>query len=203
MNPHNQPFKLNPTVVAALSGGLLVSLATLALAGGPPPQSGRPAAQPDTTQPASPAPATAAPATTTQPVQAAPATTTPASPQPSPSPASQTNAAPKFPLPSARIAASNGKVTVKLVNTTNALINYQVVGDTQQRTLGEQSQVQLQSLTIPTNITYQRQDGGLLLVRPQATATPGLLQVTFSVTNDLNVDTKSLNIQDNGSVFLQ
>lgn len=192
----NQPFKINPSLAAFLCGSLILSLATLSLAGGPPPQSGKPAAQPETTQPASPAPTTAAPATTETPMAA------PANAQPSPAPATP-DAPAKFPLPSAKIAPADGKVTIKLVNATNALINYQVVGDTQQRTLGEQSQVQLQALKIPTNITYQRQDGGLLLARPQATATPGLLQVTFTATNDLNADTKSMNVQDNGSVFLQ
>ncbi|HLO48279.1 MAG TPA: hypothetical protein VK211_07655 [Kamptonema sp.] len=181
MIPNNQPFKINLTWVAGLSASLLVSLSTISLAGGPPPQ-GKPTAQPDSTGPATAQPATAQPATT----PVAPQTTAPA----------------RFPLPSARVEPSEGVVTIKLVNTTNALIGYQVVGDTQPRTLGEQSEIQLKNLKTPVTITYQRQDGGLLIVRPQATATPGFLQVSFAATTDLGSDTKSMNVQADGGVFL-
>jgi hypothetical protein len=51
-------------------------------------------------------------------------------------------------------------------------------------------------------LTYQRPDGGLLLVRPQATATPGMLQVSFGATTDLGADTKSMEVQEDGRVFL-
>ena len=185
MISHNNPLKINLNWLGALSASLLVSLSTIALAGGPPPQ-GKPTAQPATT-----GPATAQPATT-QP------NATPAAPQTTP----QTMAPARFPLPSARVEPSEGVVTIKLVNTTNAVISYQVVGDTQPRTLGEQSEIQLKGLKTPVTITYQREDGGLLMVRPQATATPGFLQVSFSATTDLSVDTKSMNVQAEGGVFL-
>ncbi|WP_449416564.1 hypothetical protein [Phormidium nigroviride] len=195
MISHNNPLKINLSWLGVLSASLLVSLSTIAFAGGPPPQ-GKPAAAPATTEPASQEPAKAQPATT-QP------NATPAAPQATPQTPAQTMAAPaRFPLPSARVEPSEGVVTIKLVNTTNALISYQVVGDTQPRTLGEQSEIQLKGLKTPVTITYQREDGGLLMVRPQATATPGFLQVSFSATTDLSVDTKSLNVQAEGGVFL-
>ncbi|CBN58116.1 MULTISPECIES: hypothetical protein [Kamptonema] len=195
MISHNNPLKTNLSWLGVLSASLLVSLSTIAFAGGPPPQ-GKPAAAPATTEPASQEPAKAQPATT-QP------NATPAAPQATPQTPAQTMAAPaRFPLPSARVEPSEGVVTIKLVNTTNALISYQVVGDTQPRTLGEQSEIQLKGLKTPVTITYQREDGGLLMVRPQATATPGFLQVSFSATTDLSVDTKSLNVQAEGGVFL-
>ena len=195
MISHNNPLKINLSWLGVISASLLVSLSTIAFAGGPPPQ-GKPAAAPATTEPASQEPAKAQPATT-QP------NATPAAPQATPQTPAQTMAAPaRFPLPSARVEPSEGVVTIKLVNTTNALISYQVVGDTQPRTLGEQSEIQLKGLKTPVTITYQREDGGLLMVRPQATATPGFLQVSFSATTDLSVDTKSLNVQAEGGVFL-
>ena len=195
MISHNNPLKINLSWLGFLSASLLVSLSTIAFAGGPPPQA-KPAAAPATTEPASQEPAKAQPATT-QP------NATPAAPQATPQTPAQTMAAPaRFPLPSARVEPSEGVVTIKLVNTTNALISYQVVGDTQPRTLGEQSEIQLKGLKTPVTITYQREDGGLLMVRPQATATPGFLQVSFSATTDLSVDTKSLNVQAEGGVFL-
>jgi hypothetical protein len=93
-------------------------------------------------------------------------------------------------------------IVIKLVNTTNAVINYQIVGVTQQRTLGEQSEIVLKTIQVPITLTYQRPDGGLLLVRPQATAMPGMLQVSFGATTDLATDTKSLEIQEDGKVIL-
>ncbi|MEG4291257.1 hypothetical protein Q5692_21850 [Microcoleus sp. C2C3] len=180
---HNLPFK-KISLLAATCGGLLVSLATLSQAGGPPPQQGKPVSQP---------------AATEEPVsQPTPA----ASPSPSGMPSTTTDAPPRFPMPSARVTPAEGMIVIKLVNTTNAVINYQIVGVTPQRTLGEQSEILLKSIQVPITLTYQRPDGGLLLVRPQATAMPGMLQVSFGATTDLATDTKSLEIQEDGKVIL-
>jgi len=180
---HNLPFK-KISLLAATCGGLLVSLATVSQAGGPPPQQGKPVSQPAET-----------PAATEEPVS-----------QPSPGssglPSTPTNAPPRFPMPSARVTPAEGMIVIKLVNTTNAVINYQIVGVTPQRTLGEQSEILLKSIQVPITLTYQRPDGGLLLVRPQATAMPGMLQVSFGATTDLATDTKSLEIQEDGKVIL-
>ena len=182
---HNLPFK-KISLLAATCGGLLVSLATLSLAGGPPPQQGKPVSQPAAT-----------PAANEEPVSQP----TPAA-SPSGMPSTTTDAPPRFPMPSARVAPSEGMIVIKLVNTTNAVINYQIVGVTPQRTLGEQSEILLKSIQVPITLTYQRPDGGLLLVRPQATAMPGMLQVSFGATTDLATDTKSLEIQEDGKVIL-
>ena len=183
---HNQPFK-KYSLLAAACTGLLVSIATISLAGGPPPQ-GKPVSQP-ATPPANEMPDSEKP--------------TP-SPTPSPSdkPTAPEDAPARFPLPSARVTPTEGMVVIKLVNTTNAVINYQVVGITPPRTLGEQSEIVLQNLKTPITLTYQRPDGGLLLVRPQATATPGMLQVSFGATTELGADTKSMDVQEDGRVFL-
>jgi len=184
---HNLPLK-KISLLAATCGGLLVSLATLSQAGGPPPQKGKPVSQPAET-----------PATTEEPVsQPTPA----ASPGLSGMPSTPTNAPPRFPMPSARVTPAEGMIVIKLVNSTNAVINYQIVGVTQPRTLGEQSEILLQALKVPITLTYQRPDGGLLLVRPQATAMPGMLQVSFGATTELTADTKSLEIQEDGKVIL-
>jgi len=173
---HNLPFK-KISLLAATCGGLLVSLATLSLAGGPPPQ-GKPVSQPAATPPANGKPVSA------------------------PTPAMPQDAPPRFPFPGARVTPADGMVTIKLVNTTNAVINYQVVGMSQSRTLGEQSEISIKSLKTPITLNYQRSDGGLLLVRAQATATAGMLQISFGATTDLGADTKSLEIQEDGKVFL-
>lgn len=185
---HNLPLK-KISLLAAICGGLLVSLATLSQAGGPPPQQGKPVSQP-ATPPADRMPDSEKP-------------TPSPTPNPSGKPVAPEDAPPaRFPLPSARVTPTEGMVVIKLVNTTNALINYQIVGATPPRTLGEQSEIVLQNLKTPLTLTYQRPDGGLLLVRPQATATPGMLQVSFGATTDLGVDTKSMEVQEDGKVIL-
>ncbi|MCC3432814.1 MAG: hypothetical protein JGK08_23285 [Microcoleus sp. PH2017_04_SCI_O_A] len=189
---HNLPFK-KISLLAATCGGLLVSLATLGQAGGPPPQPGKPVSQPAAT------PAPGKPVSEPSPA-ASPSPAT--SPKPSGMPATPQDAPARFPMPSARVTPMEGMVVIKLVNTTNAVINYQVIGVTPPRTLGEQSEILLKNIKVPITFTYQRPDGGLLLVRPQATATPGMLQVSFGATTDLGVDTKSMEIQEDGKVIL-
>lgn len=180
---HNPLFK-KFSLLAASSIALSVSIATISLAGGPPPQrQGKPVSQP-ATPPATEMPAEEKPTPAGKPV--APETAPPA----------------RFPMPGARVSPTEGTVAIKLVNTTNAIINYQVVGVTPPRTLGEQSEILLNNLKAPLTLTYQRPDGGLLLVRPQATAMPGMLQVSFGATTDLGADTKSMEVQEDGRVFL-
>jgi hypothetical protein len=104
--------------------------------------------------------------------------------------------------PSAIITPNNGIVNVTLMNQTGAIINYQVIGDTNQRSLPGKSNVVLQNLKTPITITFRRQDGGLLRVTPQATSEAGMLSVTFTETTDLGTDRNSMRIQRNGSVFL-
>jgi hypothetical protein len=184
---HNRLFK-KFSLLAAASIALPVGIATISLAGGPPPQrQGKPVSQP-ATPPANEMPADEKPTPAEKPAgkPAAPEGTPPA----------------RFPMPGARVTPTEGTVAIKLVNTTNAIINYQVVGVTPPRTLGEQSEILLKNLKAPLTLTYQRPDGGLLLVRPQATATPGMLQVSFGATTDLGADTKSMEVQEDGRVFL-
>ncbi|GBE95296.1 hypothetical protein [Nostoc cycadae] len=105
--------------------------------------------------------------------------------------------------PSTTIALANGKVNVKLINDTGAKVTYQVIGDTEARSLEGKSNVMLQGISAPVTVTFQREDGGLLLVTPQASAEqPGMLEVTLNEATDLAQDTKAMRIQQNGSVFL-
>lgn len=104
--------------------------------------------------------------------------------------------------PVATVALKNGNVNVKLVNDTGAKVTYQVIGDTNERSLNGKSNVVLQGLRAPITITFQRPDGGLLLVTPQPSSETGLLEVRLNATTDLAQDTKAVQIQSNGSVFL-
>ena len=103
--------------------------------------------------------------------------------------------------PVARVEPVGGQVTVRLVNQTDANITYQVVGDTKPRTLAGRSDVTLQNLKTPVNITFQRPDRGLLRVSPQSSEA-GMLEVTLAATTELGTDNLAMTIQENGNVLL-
>lgn len=103
--------------------------------------------------------------------------------------------------PSAIVVPVNGTVNVKLVNQTYTDVTYQVIGEVETRTLPGRSEVTLQTLKTPVNITFYRPDRGFLLVRPQSSEA-GMLEVSLSETTDLGIDKTAMTIQENGSVFL-
>ena len=104
--------------------------------------------------------------------------------------------------PVATVLPLNGIVKVNIVNTTNAAIAYQVVGDTNDRILQGRGNVTLANLRTPVNIIFERQDGGLILVTPQANSEPGMLTVTLKETSNLDLDRKAMTINPTGGVFL-
>jgi hypothetical protein len=104
--------------------------------------------------------------------------------------------------PSTKIALVDGKANVKLINNTNAKITYQVIGDTAPRVLEGKSDVTLRGLSTPITVTFEREDGGLLMVTPQAGKDKGSLDVTLKETTDVEQDRSAMSIQSNGSVFL-
>lgn len=105
-------------------------------------------------------------------------------------------------VPDGKIEPVNGQVNVTLINTTNARLFYQVVGQTNRRILAARETVNLQKLKLPASILFRRQDNGFL----EVTLNPvdkGMLEVTFDETNDLGIDRDSLNIRENGGLFLR
>ncbi|MEH2374568.1 hypothetical protein [Nostoc sp.] len=111
-----------------------------------------------------------------------------------------TNEPPQTPI--ATIALANGKVTIRFVNDTAANITYQVIGDTAPRSLEGKSDVILQDLNVPVTVTFQRPDGGQLIVTPQPSSEPGSLEVKFNEATDAAQGRSALRIERNGSVFL-
>ncbi|MBO3462146.1 hypothetical protein G7B40_007915 [Aetokthonos hydrillicola Thurmond2011] len=100
------------------------------------------------------------------------------------------------------VKPTDGKVSIRLVNETNAPISYQAIGDTKSRTLEGKSDVLLQGLRIPATVTFHRQDGGLLTVTPQNSSQQGTLQLRMRETTDFGLDRSALRIEQNGGVFL-
>ncbi|MBN3948205.1 MAG: hypothetical protein HWQ38_17825 [Nostoc sp. NMS7] len=105
--------------------------------------------------------------------------------------------------PSATIALTNGKFDVRLVNDTAANVTFQVIGDTGPRSLQGKSDVTLQGLRAPVTVTFQREDGGQLIVTPQTTSSePGSLEVRFKEATNAAQGRSAMRIERNGSVFL-
>ncbi|WP_354666118.1 hypothetical protein [Nostoc sp. GT001] len=104
--------------------------------------------------------------------------------------------------PSATIALTNGMVNIRLVNDTAAKITFQVIGDTAPRSLEGKSDVTLQALKAPVTVTFERQDGGQLIVTPQGSSEPGSLEVTFKEATNATQGRSAMRIERNGSVFL-
>jgi len=136
---------------------------------------------------------TETPSTPVSPTQPAPLPGAPASFPPTPE---------QLEDPVATVTPVNGTVSVRLINSTAAVIRYQVIEDTELRSLAGESEVTLQGLATPVTITFYREDRGLLAVTPVATAEPGVLEVTLDETTDLGEDETALVIQETGSVFL-
>ncbi|NES06440.1 MAG: hypothetical protein F6K22_28675 [Okeania sp. SIO2F4] len=178
-------------IISGIGSSLMII--TISQAGGPPPGTKPPAAdrQEDTSEPSG---------NRGKPVEVEPETTEPTRRQPPTQQSETTQPPPQFPEPAGRVAPVEGLITLRLINQTGAVIEYQVIGG-RHRTLGETSVVELSELPIPLTLTYQRSDGGLLMVRPRSIS-PRLLEVIFNPTEDFDLDTKSLNITGKGGVFL-
>lgn len=104
-------------------------------------------------------------------------------------------------IPKAQVKLNGDRVTITLINLTNAAITYQAIGDTEIRTLPGRGTVALQGLRVPTTLTLDRQDSGLLNITPREKA-PGTIEVTLDATTDLGIDSPTMRIESNGSVFL-
>lgn len=94
-----------------------------------------------------------------------------------------------------------GAVDVRLRNDTTTSIAYQVIGNTEQRTLGGGQDVLLRGLPVPMTLTLVRPDGGFVRVTPLASEGTGVLSLLLSGTGDLGENIRTLNIQPNGQVL--
>jgi hypothetical protein len=104
--------------------------------------------------------------------------------------------------PSTTIALANGTVNIRLENDTAANVTYQVIGDTAPRSLQGKSYVTLQGLQAPVTVTFEREDGGQLIVTPQPSSESGSLEVRFKEATNAAQGRSTMRIERNGSVFL-
>ncbi|NEO99994.1 MAG: hypothetical protein F6K58_15205 [Symploca sp. SIO2E9] len=103
--------------------------------------------------------------------------------------------------PVTRVIPQGQRISVTLKNNTNALITYEAIGHTEERTLLGREEVILQNLPLPVTITTVRQDGGLLDVIPTSTQ-PGMLEVLLEADPTFDDIKGTLSIQENGQVYV-
>jgi hypothetical protein len=113
------------------------------------------------------------------------------------------------PLPESRanavatVALADNSFDVRLRNNTNAIVTYEVIGQTQRRYLQGGEEVMLQGIPAPATVTFTRQDDGFVEVVPMSGSQTGLLAV--SLDEDANPSDQNqgvLRIQSDGQVFL-
>lgn len=101
----------------------------------------------------------------------------------------------------ATVTPINGKVSVKLTNTTNTAITYEAIEYTERRTLAAKQEVVLKDLPAPVTLTLVRPDNGFIQIAATAT-TSGLLEISLSEGKSLNEQQSAIRIQQNGKVFV-
>jgi hypothetical protein len=97
--------------------------------------------------------------------------------------------------PIATVIAMAGEVSVKLTNSTNAPISYQVIGHTKCRMLAGKAEIVLQNLPTPLTVTMVREDGGLLKVKPMSSSERGMVAVSRDETTNFDDNQGVLRIQ--------
>ncbi|NET06333.1 MAG: hypothetical protein F6K16_16850 [Symploca sp. SIO2B6] len=103
--------------------------------------------------------------------------------------------------PVTRIIPKGQRVSVTLKNNTNALITYEAIGHTEERTLVGRGEVVLQNLPLPVTITTVRQDAGLLDVITKPTQ-PGMLEVLLEADPTFDDIKGTISIQEDGRVYI-
>jgi hypothetical protein len=106
-------------------------------------------------------------------------------------------------IPYTSITPVNGKVTIHFINETGSAIDYQVIDDTEYRSLPGRSQMSLDNLPTPTTFTFRRADNGFLQVTVHPdTPKAGSITLRVRETPDFATDRTTLYVDQRGKVFL-
>lgn len=103
--------------------------------------------------------------------------------------------------PATTIELRSGLVDITLLNDTNTEITYQVLGDTEPRSLPAGETVLLLELPTPLQMTFNRSDNGFLDAS-LASAGTGLLQVTLDEIADFASSEAGLIVEASGDVII-
>jgi hypothetical protein len=105
----------------------------------------------------------------------------------------------------ATINPTEGTVDVLLKNNTNAAINYQAIGYTENQTLEGGEEHTLKNLPVPVVIRSARQDDGFIKIMPITnTSESGKLEVTLNEDPDFYDDNNVgvIRIEEDGQVYV-
>ncbi len=101
----------------------------------------------------------------------------------------------------ALVKAINGQFNIRLINSTNTEVTYELVGHTNQRQLTGNTNFLLQDLAMPVTVTVLREDGGLIRVTPRPAA-PGILELRLDEALNLDQDRRAVRVREGGSLLI-
>jgi serine/threonine protein kinase len=130
-------------------------------------------------------------------------------PSPLPSVASNSGTTPPQKTPSeeegrktiATASPSSSRVDISLVNATGTVVSYQVLGNTDERSLYADMRSNLRRLPAPANVSFYRPDRGPIEVSTK-TVGPNKIEVTLRRGNGPDDDHSFLTVQESGKVIL-
>ena len=105
-------------------------------------------------------------------------------------------------IPNVDVDPIKDQISIKLVNDINAPVSYQAIEGTEPRILPPLSEITLQGLKAPVNLTFYRDDGGLIQAIPDETSMSQMLELTFKETESLAADDLTLRIDQDGNVSI-
>jgi serine/threonine protein kinase len=101
----------------------------------------------------------------------------------------------------AAVSPTSGRVDVSLVNATGTVVSYQVLGNTDERSLYADMRSNLRGLPAPANVSFYRPDRGPIVVNTK-TIGPNKIEVTLRRGNGPDDDHSFLTVQESGKVIL-
>lgn len=101
--------------------------------------------------------------------------------------------------PVVTLPETEGEIEVILKNETNAAIDYQAIGFTENQTLEGGEEHTLQGLPVPVVIRAARQDDGFVTTEPMVNE-DGILEVTMDETDERNLAV--VRIEEDGGVYI-
>ena len=99
------------------------------------------------------------------------------------------------------VSPVDSQLAISLMNDTGATITYEVVGDTQRRTLMMGESAMLQGVPLPATITVVRLDNGLLDISASSSEA-GMLEISIMQEASLDDTQGVIRIQEDGQVFV-
>lgn len=101
----------------------------------------------------------------------------------------------------ALVKAINGQFKIRLMNSTNTAVTYELIGHTNQRQLTGNTSFMLQNLAMPVTVTVLRADGGLVKIIPRPAA-PGILELRLDEALNLDQDRRAVRVRKGGSLLV-